>query len=257
MSKEILYEDRDTLVLDKPAGISVTSGPGHPFEHTVAGWLLHYVGDDLLTVGQEDRWGIVHRLDKDTSGVLVTAKTSSMYEHLVDQFRRSLVTKEYLTLVWGKVSQTVTRKVQKKHHSVLINQEEFVVNAPIARHPKGISRFVVDPGGKPSLTKFIILEEQEVTLDGNKQWVTLLRAFPKTGRTHQIRVHLKAFGHPVVGDSSYQTKAQKILSESLIERQFLHAHTLECSLLSGESKRFEAELPEDLLKPLTTLGILL
>jgi 23S rRNA pseudouridine1911/1915/1917 synthase len=248
MQLHVLFEDSDILVLDKPAGISVTPGPGHLFEDTIAGWLLDYLGDDLYEVGQEDRWGIVHRLDKDTSGVLVTAKSPPMYEHLVEQFRNSRVAKEYVALTWGKVSDTVEHKLYKKHQSTPANTQEFVINAPIGRHPKGISRFLVDPQGKPSLTKFLIQIEVEGNIGTQKQWLTLLSAFPKTGRTHQIRVHLKAFGHPIVGDAVYQTHAQKELAAQLLERQFLHAYALECEMLNGQSKRFEAELPEDLTR---------
>lgn len=247
MQDNILFEDEHLLILNKPVGISVTPGPGNPFEQTVAGWLLGYLGDTLKQVGLEDRWGIVHRLDKDTSGVLVTAKTSNMLDHLVEQFRSQGIKKEYASLVWGDVLHTVSKKFTKQVVG------DFVINAPIARHPKGFSKFVVSSDGKPAVTEFHIdellhMQDREGILP-----VTLLTAFPKTGRTHQIRVHIKAFGHPVVGDKQYQSRTQFAISQRIIARQFLHAKTIEFEDLEGEIRRFEAPLAEDLEAVLESL----
>lgn len=278
MEIPIITENEQIIVLNKPAGIAVTVGPGNPLEKTIAGWLLNHVGDSLKTVGQEERWGIVHRLDKDTSGVLIAAKTPEMFDYITDQFRARKVKKEYKVLVWGNVHKKLNNRApfsgqasEGNHLPAQAGNTEFIIDAPIARHPKGISKFVVSAEGKPSITRFLIERDGIVDLAtlaerhpefSSGSWlikmlkqvqhdvfdVTLLHAYPETGRTHQIRVHLKAFGYPVVGDRTYETKAQHKLSLTFITRQFLHAYSLEIILGNGDTQRFEAPLTDELDK---------
>jgi len=250
MKDRIVFEDDHLIVLNKPAGISVTPGPGNPFEATIAGWVLEYIGESLKQVGLENRWGIVHRLDKDTSGVLLTAKTSTMFDHLAGQFRTQTTKKEYSTLVWGDVLKKVKRKAQSASDSEITT---FVVDAPIGRHPKGISRFIVTPEGKPSRTDFHIEKIYSIADREGELPLTLITAFPKSGRTHQIRVHLKAFDHPVVGDKTYQSRTQFAISQRFIQRQFLHARTIEFADLEGNMRRFEAPLADDLVAAMDEL----
>lgn len=252
MNGQILFEDEHLLILNKPAGISVTPGPGNPFEQTIAGWLLGYLGDTLKQVGLEDRWGIVHRLDKDTSGVLVMAKTGTMFDHLVNQFREQSVKKEYVTLVWGDVSEKVEGKIQNSKGNA---HPSFIIDAPIGRHPKGISRFIVSPDGKPSRTEFHVEERYTIADRAGELPLSLLTAFPKSGRTHQIRVHLKAFGYPVVGDKTYQSRTQFAIAQRFINRQFLHARAIEITDLEGNMRHFTAPLAEDLEMALDGLTV--
>lgn len=248
LSSRILFEDENLVVLNKPAGISVTPGPGNPFEKTIAGWFLEYIGQQLKQVGQEDRWGIVHRLDKDTSGVLLMPKTGSIFEHLQEKFRSGQVKKTYIALAWGDILATLSRK--RATHEV---RGEFAIDAPIDRHPKGFSRFLVSPDGKEAVTEFSVMQ---VLYIGDREGilpVTLLNAYPKTGRTHQIRVHLKAFGHPIVGDVLYQSRTQYAISQRYIDRQFLHAQAIEFEDLQGNIRRYEASLPDNLSELLEKL----
>lgn len=253
----IIFEDEQLLILNKPAGVTVTEGPGHPHENTTAGWILRYIGEPIVGVGQEGRWGIIHRLDKETSGILVVVKTQPMYDHLRTQFQSRDIAKEYTTLVWGDVQATVAQKLRKqvgKKGTPEVEQQRFTINAPIARHPKGISRFIVNHEGKPAQTNFQIKQTFSFTIDQESYPATLLTAFPKTGRTHQIRVHLKAFGHPVIGDGTYQTHAQRALAQPFCPRQFLHASAISFEGIDGETLHFEAPLPEDLQKVLEVVG---
>ncbi|NLM46927.1 MAG: RluA family pseudouridine synthase [Firmicutes bacterium] len=197
MELEIIYEDSDLLVLNKPKGLVVHPAAGHA-ENTLVNALLHHCRD-LSGIGGEKRPGIVHRLDKDTSGVLVVAKNDRTHLALARQFKDHSVTREYVALVYGQLA------VRKG-----------TIDAPIARHPRERKKMAVVPGGtgRCAVTHFEVLE----SLPGYSYVVLRL----ETGRTHQIRVHLASIGHPVVGDTVYGYKKQRLPVSS----QLLHARLL-------------------------------
>ncbi|MFC1945647.1 RluA family pseudouridine synthase [Chloroflexota bacterium] len=222
MALSILYEDDDVLVVEKPPGIAVHPAPGQTGITLLAAVLAHYPG--LAGVGESLRPGVVHRLDKDTSGVMLVAKTRPAYLNLINQFKSRRVTKIYLSLVKGKVV-----------------PERGLIEAEIGRDPANRKRMAVVEHGRPARTEYRVLRH----LDG----YTLLELNLLTGRTHQIRVHLAAIGYPVVGDASYGVRSPHL------SRQFLHAHKLGVELPStGEFKEFTSELPEDLQRALEIIG---
>jgi 23S rRNA pseudouridine1911/1915/1917 synthase len=218
----IVYEDADLIVVDKPAGMVVHPAPGHP-RGTLANALLAHVPG--ISVGGSQRPGIVHRLDKDTSGLIVAAKTDRGRTALVTQWESRSVEKTYLALVSGSVG-----------------DQAAIVDAPIGRDPKNRQRMAVVRSGRPAVTHFHVVERFAD--------VTLLKVSIETGRTHQIRVHLAFIGHPIVGDQLYG-RAQ--LADPPLERQFLHASALGFRLPNGEALRLAAPLPKDLQAALEEL----
>ena len=211
----IVYEDADVLVLDKPPGLVVHPAAGHP-DDTLANALRARYPD--LQIGGELRPGIVHRLDRDTSGLLVVAKNDRAMASLVGQMARREVLKEYVALVHGN-----------------LRVAEGVIDAPIGRDPRDRKRMAVVTGGREARTHFRVLERFAR--------YTLVEARLETGRTHQIRVHFASLGHPLVGDPVYG-RGHEALD---ISRQFLHARRLGFALPStGERVTFEAPLPADL-----------
>ncbi len=215
MPLEVVYQDADLLVVDKPAGLTVHPGPGHP-RHTLVNAILALCSD-LSGIGGELRPGIVHRLDKDTSGLMVVAKNDAAHQSLSRQLKERTVDKGYLALVVGTP-----------------HPPEGVIEAPIGRDPIHRQRMAVVPGGRAAVTRYRVRE----VLGG----FSLLDLKPATGRTHQIRVHLASVGHPIVGDLVYSRQRAPFL-----DRQFLHA----CSLAfrhptTGELLAFTSPLPEDL-----------
>lgn len=217
----ILYEDADLIVLDKPAGLVVHPAPGHAAD-TLVNALLHHCAD-LQGIGGELRPGIVHRLDKDTSGVLVVAKNEQAVANLVAQFSAHSVEKEYLALVWG---------APKKPTGA--------VELPIGRHAVHRQKMAITEKGRPAVTRYETLAAMPLA--------SLLRVRIETGRTHQIRVHLAHLGHPVVGDQTYG-RARHGLPEGLsIPRQMLHAHRLKIAHpRDGRPLQFTAPPPADFL----------
>jgi 23S rRNA pseudouridine1911/1915/1917 synthase len=211
----IVYEDADVIVVDKPAGMVVHPAPGHP-RGTLANALLAHVPG--ISVGGSQRPGIVHRLDKDTSGLIVAAKTDRGRTALVTQWESRSVEKTYLALVSGSVA-----------------DEDATVDAPIGRDPKNRQRMTVLRSGRPAVTHFHVV--------GRFPDTTLLEISIETGRTHQIRVHLAFIGHPVVGDQLYGRARP---TDPPLERQFLHASVLAFRLPIGTALRVEAPLPDDL-----------
>lgn len=222
----IIYEDNDVIVLDKPAGIPVHEASSYKGPTVVDFLVEHFPG--IKDVGEDKaRPGIVHRLDKDTSGVLIAAKNNNSFRTLKDQFKNRLVQKTYIALVYGNVP-----------------DDHGAIDLPIGRsrsNPK--MQTAIDPKKKPN-----IKAREALTLYNVKKRFkdfTLLEAVPKTGRMHQIRVHLKALGFPIAGDKKYfSRKFMKI--EPKPGRQFLHAGKLEIELLSAGKKTFTSETPQDL-----------
>jgi 23S rRNA pseudouridine1911/1915/1917 synthase len=228
ISLNIIYEDHLILVINKPAGLVVHPGSGN-WQGTMLNALLHYA--PLLS--GVPRAGIVHRLDKNTSGLLVIAKTLEAQPSLVRQLQKHSVKRDYLALVLGHVS------------------AGGWVNAPVGRHPVQRTKMAVTAGGKEARTHYQVLEK----FDG----CTLLRCSLETGRTHQIRVHMHSIGHPLVGDPVYGGKPKKASkgSEPLLagfSRQALHAQRLELSHPQhGKRMMWEAALPEDMNRLLLSL----
>ncbi len=216
MPLAIVYEDADLLVVDKPAGLVVHPAYGHTSGTLVNGLLAH--AGSLPDAGLAFRPGIVHRLDKDTSGLLVVAKTPMALAGIQQQFKRNIVTKAYLALVAGRP-----------------RESEGLIDLPLARDPRNRQRMAVVAAGRIARTRWQVQEE----LPG----YSLLDLRLETGRTHQIRVHLQALGHPIVGDQVYgeQKHAQGL------RRQFLHAYRLELRQPStGQALAFASPLPDDL-----------
>jgi 23S rRNA pseudouridine1911/1915/1917 synthase len=211
----IVYEDEHLIVVDKPAGMPVHPGPGHS-GHTLVNALLAHC-PDLPGIGGVQRPGIVHRLDKDTSGLIVAAKTEGAHHGLTRQLAERRMHKTYLTLVDGK-----------------LQPDEALIDAPIGRDPNNRKRMLVN-GAAPrdAQTSFRVRER--------RRGYTYLEASPITGRTHQIRVHLASLGHPVVGDAVYGRPTR------LVARQFLHAWRLTLHHpVDGRELSFEAPLAKDL-----------
>jgi 23S rRNA pseudouridine1911/1915/1917 synthase len=205
-------------VVDKPAGLVVHPAPGHPSGTLVNALLARYPD---ISVGDVLRPGIVHRLDRDTSGLIVVAKSDRAMASLTAQMRARRVLKEYMALVWGRP-----------------NASRGVVEAPIGRDPRDRQRMAIEERGRPARTHFEVVE----TLRVGDVECTLLRVRLETGRTHQIRVHLAAIGHPVVGDPTYGRRAAHLP----LKRQFLHAGRLGFTLPDGEYREFQSPLPPDL-----------
>jgi len=211
---EVIYEDPDIAVINKPAGLTVYPAPGHNM-HTLVNALLKRF-PDLTCFGDSPRPGIVHRLDKDTSGLIVVARNEKARLDLVNQFKSRLVNKAYLVLVQGK-----------------LEPERGAIDAPIGRNPADRKRMAVVTSGRTARTDYRVLKRFKNC--------TLAEVRIQTGRTHQIRVHMSAIGHPVVGDKTY--------GKASIPpgRQFLHACYLELRLPgSGQTRSFTSGLPPDL-----------
>jgi 23S rRNA pseudouridine1911/1915/1917 synthase len=215
---EVVSEDDDLIVVDKPAGLIVHPGAGHPDGTLVNGLLYRY--PELATVGDPARPGIVHRLDANTSGLLAVARTPSAYDALVAALAARTVERGYLALVWGTP-----------------DAASGLIDAPIGRSVRRPTRMAVRDGGREARTRYSV----ERSFTGPD--VSLLRCSLETGRTHQIRVHLAAIRHPVVGDPAYGG-----LRTGLdVGRPFLHAATLQLAHpVTGEPQSFASELPVEL-----------
>ena len=220
----ILYQDEDVVVVDKPCGMVVHPAVGNE-DGTLVNALLYHVRD-LSGIGGEVRPGIVHRLDKDTSGLILIAKNDRAHAALSEQFKSRTMEKHYRAVILGA-----------------FEEEHGLIDAPIARHPTDRKRMAVVPGGKPSQTEWVILER----LKG----ASLLDVHLLTGRTHQIRVHMKSVGHPLLGDRIY---APNIKTPVRIPRLMLHAFSLAFDHPStGERVRLEAPLPQAFVQTLEKL----
>jgi 23S rRNA pseudouridine1911/1915/1917 synthase len=223
MNIPILYEDDNLMVVNKPAGVVVNRVETEKGE-TVQDWLENNF-QFLIFNFQSLRSGIVHRLDKETSGCLIIAKTEEAFVDLQRQFRERLVKKEYLALVHGKVE-----------------PKEGTIKVPIARSHHDRDKFTVIAGGRISETSYEVVSQFATS---NLQF-SLLRVFPKTGRTHQIRVHFKYFGHPLVSDEKYAGNIA-IEDRKWCPRIFLHAVKIEFyHPVTKDKISIEADLPDDL-----------
>jgi 23S rRNA pseudouridine1911/1915/1917 synthase len=231
----ILYQDRDLIVVDKPAGMVVHPAAGHA-SGTLVNALLHHV-DDLSGIGGEKRPGIVHRLDKGTSGLMVVAKHDRAHEELARQFAEREVEKEYLTLVWGEVM--AGRRI----------------DAPIGRDPSNRKKMSSESlrvrRSRAAVTRIVRAEHFGRVL-------TMAQVAIHTGRTHQIRVHLSTIGHPIVGDALYGGVHRRVPGDlravSHLDRPFLHAaHLIFKHPEDGRRMEFTSDLPADLQKVLDDL----
>jgi len=222
----VVHEDEYVVVVDKPAGLVVHPGSGHPTGTLVHGLLARY--PEMAGVGEPFRPGIVHRLDRDTSGLLVVARTAEAHEGLTDALRRRAVTRRYRTLVWGHVV-----------------EPRGQVDAPIGRSMKEPTKMAVVVGGREARTGYELVRRYDEPVP-----VTELACLLETGRTHQIRVHLQAIGHPVVGDTRYGGARQTLPAP----RQVLHAeHLAFAHPVTGARVEADSALPADLAEVLARL----
>ena len=255
MEPKIVFEDESILVLEKPAGMVVNRAETTAVGITVQDWVENYLKiqnpksktqnkSKILNSNDQNnflnRAGIVHRLDKETSGLLLAAKTPRAFESLQRQFKERKVKKRYLALVHGKVA-----------------PEEGEIKAPVGRLPWNRERFGVFPGGREAETKYKVIRYQEPPTSHPKPRASLgfgagfslLELSPRTGRTHQIRVHLKYLGHPVVADEFYAGRKTSREDRKWCPRLFLHASYLGFFRpKTGKWREFESELPEELKK---------
>ena len=215
----VVHEDADVVVVDKPAGLVVHPGAGHRTGTLVHGLLARY--PEMAGVGEPDRPGIVHRLDRDTSGLLVVARTEAARRRLVRALAERRVTREYLALVHGGPE-----------------ADAGLVDAPVGRSSREPTRMAVTVRGREARTRYEV-QRRWPELD-----LSLLRCRLETGRTHQIRVHLAAIGHPVAGDATYASGRRPALP---VPRMFLHATRLAFDHpTTGDPLEFDSPLPEDL-----------
>ena len=234
---DIIYEDNDVMVINKPAGLVVHPGAGN-FDNTLVNALINYDKKNLSSINDELRPGIVHRLDKDTSGVIIVAKNNFAHTHLSKQFNEHSIDRNYIALVWGK-----------------LRPQKGVIKTFITRSSK--NRQLMDVSqtkGKLAITNYKTIEIYE---NSRVPTLSLVEYRLKTGRTHQIRVHMKFKGNPILGDKSYKKKLKKLkdvdpeLNEIIkkIDRQCLHAKSLGI-LHPTKNQRlfFESKLPNDLHK---------
>ncbi len=241
MNLKILYEDEHIVALDKPSGLLVHTD-GRSKELTLVDWVLQNY-PEAADVGEEEyiqngekvmRPGIVHRLDRETSGVVVIAKTKEAHAFLKKQFQDRTVKKVYHAFVWGSFPKIAPGALQ-------------VINKPIGRSASDFRKWSAEFGAKGDLREAVT---HYSVIAQNKEYA-YLSVSPQTGRTHQIRVHLKSISHPVVGDSVYGPKKENALG---LSRLALHARSIELKSLSGVSLHIESALPEEFEKAKSLLG---
>ena len=222
---DIVYEDKHLIVVNKPQGMVVHPAAGN-YTGTLVNALLYHTGNSLSAINGVVRPGIVHRIDKDTSGLLVVAKNNDAHLFLSEQIKERKANRRYVALLNGIV------------------KEDGTVNNPIARHPNDRKKMAIVSGGREAVTHYHVLENY-------RSGYTLAECVLETGRTHQIRVHMASIGHSVVGDKVYGIKKEKFK----LEGQLLHARTLGfIHPQTGEYMEFSAPIPnyfEDVLKKLT------
>lgn len=228
----VIFEDEELIVINKPSGLTVNRSDTTKNETTLQDFVSKKVNFESL--GPEDsdfvkRSGIVHRLDKETSGVILVAKNEETFSFLQGQFKERKVEKEYIALVHG-----------------IVSPKNGVIKVPVGRLPWNRTRFGVIAGGREAETFYEVISGFRLPI--LSEGVSLLRLHPKTGRTHQIRVHLKYFGHPVFGDSLYAGRKVSRRDRKVLDRLFLHAQSI--SFVHPKTKKtvsFTTKLPSDLL----------
>jgi 23S rRNA pseudouridine1911/1915/1917 synthase len=239
---KVVHEDDDIVVIDKPAGLVVHPAAGHA-SGTLVNALIAHCGDSLSGIGGVKRPGIVHRLDKDTSGLLVVAKNDRAHKALADQFadhgRTGPLDRGYLAVVWGAP-----------------DRPRGTVEAPIGRHPHARDKQAIRQDGREAVTHWHVLERYQ-DVDG-KAVASLIECRLETGRTHQIRIHMAHIGHPVMGDPVYatgfRTKSARLppaaqAALAALERQALHAYLLAIEHpITGDTLEFQSELPGDIAR---------
>jgi 23S rRNA pseudouridine1911/1915/1917 synthase len=232
---DIIYEDNDLIILNKPAGIVMHPGAGN-YDNTIVNALINYKKNSLSSIGDELRPGIVHRIDKNTSGLVVIAKNNQAHEHLSIQFSKHSITRVYQLLIWGKVRPSKGKI------------ETFITRSSKNRQLMEVS----NTKGKKAITNYKTIEIFE---NKNTPTLSLLECKLETGRTHQIRVHMNYLGNSIVGDDKYKKRFKKIknvdmlLEENLIKlnRQFLHAKTIGFIHPTKNKKMiFNSILPQEL-----------
>lgn len=242
MNISILYEDDEVLAVNKPAGL-VVHPDGRTKEPTLADWLLEKypsikgVGETIPLTGGGviEKWGIVHRIDRDTSGVLLIAKTQESFLNLKSQFQARTIKKSYRTFAQG-----------------IFREKSGTIDKPIGRSTSDFRRWSAEYGARGEMRKAVT--DYRVLGEGEAKGVKLsyLEVNPHTGRTHQIRVHLKAVGHPILCDKLYAPKSPCLLG---FERTALHAFSVGFKGLDGTEHRVEAPLPGDFSRAIAELGL--
>jgi len=239
MEIPILFEDDNLLVIDKPCGISVTEeestvGEDTGSRVTIKEWVRKRYNYKSCRNGKEDefeqRFGIVHRLDKETSGVLLVTKTKMVFDYLKGLFKYRRIHKQYQALCYG-----------------IIPDDQFEISAPVGRNKGAGTAYSVEEDGREAITGFKVLVcynpgnlESRINEAILNTSATYLDVRPKTGRTHQIRVHLKALGHPVVNDYKYASNQLLNLSEKVFDRMLLHAKSISFVDWDGKNRQFES-----------------
>jgi 23S rRNA pseudouridine1911/1915/1917 synthase len=242
MEPKIIFEDEQILLIDKPAGMIVNRADTTKDVVTVQDWVeRNYQIVKLPNCEFENqsdfvkRAGIVHRIDKETSGILLIAKTEEAFNNLQNQFKERKVKKRYLALVHGKLA-----------------QKEGEINAPVGRLPWNRERFGVFPEGKDAKTNYRVVQSTKCKVQSHEEDLTLVELTPETGRTHQIRVHMQFLGHPLVGDEFYAGRKQARDDRKWCPRVFLHASYIGFFHPKTEKwLEFSCDLPEELKNPIS------
>ena len=230
MEIETVYQDEDLLVANKPPGI-ITFREGQDQGEFLVDFLVKKF-PDLIKVGESPRYGAVHRLDKETSGIILVAKTNESFKHLQKQFKERKVFKEYTALCVGS-----------------FKDQEGTIETHIGRSPRDRRKQKVFPLYNPKNSRLAVTKYEVLK---NFENYTLIKAIPETGRKHQIRCHLAHIKHPIAGDKMYGTKNQ--LCPEKLDRHFLHARSIKIKNLKGEFKEFYSEIPNDLKRVVGVLN---
>jgi len=244
MNIEIIYEDEDLLVLTKPAVTIVNRAETTIGQITVQDWIENKIKDQRSKIKDQEkesdfykRAGIVHRIDKETSGLLIVAKNEDSFGNLQKQFKDRIVKKTYLALAHGKII-----------------PEAGEIKVPVGRLPWNRKRFGILAGGRESITRYKVVSNFQFPISNTKEELSLVELYPKTGRTHQIRVHLKYINRPIFSDFLYAGRKISKKDRFLLPRVFLHAYKISFKQpKTGETVSLECTLPEELSKFLKNL----
>lgn len=230
MDLNIVYEDDDLLILNKPQGVVVHPAPGH-YTGTLVNGLMHYLGDNLSGINGVKRPGIVHRIDKDTSGLLMICKNDQAHQSIAAQLKEHSIKRKYQAIVYHN-----------------FKEDEGTIEGPIGRHPVDRKKMAINyKNGKDAVTHYKVLERY-----GN---FSLIEASLETGRTHQIRVHLTSIGHPLLGDAVYGPIIKGVAKSFKLQGQMLHAKVIGFEHpRTGEYMEFDSNLPEHFAKTIIKLN---